>query len=139
MVMRARQRTISRREFLKDSAAITSGGAALRDFGSPQESAGGDFYVAVDGNDNWSGRLPSPNAGRTDGPFLTMAGARDAIRRIKGTGPVNHPLTVRIRGGRYSLREPFVLQSCRLGNRDVSHYICGLSRGEGTLQWRPCD
>ena len=31
-----------------------------------------EFYVAVDGNDGWSGKLPSPNATGTDGPFATL-------------------------------------------------------------------
>ena len=41
------------------------------------------FYVAVTGNDAWSGRLPRPNAKRTDGPIATLTGARDAIRKLK--------------------------------------------------------
>ncbi len=110
MLERAGQRSISRREFFKDSAVITAGGTSLRGFGGPQEGAGADFYVAVDGNDSWSGELPSPNAGETDGPFRTLAGARDAIRRFRNAGPVSRPWTVRIRGGRYSLHEPFILR-----------------------------
>ncbi len=41
------------------------------------------FYVAVNGGDRWSGRLPEPNAARTDGPLATLAGARDAVRRLE--------------------------------------------------------
>lgn len=108
--MRAGQRSISRREFLKDSAVITVGGASPGGFGGQLQSAEADFYVAVDGNDSWGGRLPSPNAGKTDGPFRTLARARDAIRYLKAAGPVNRSLTVRVRGGRYSLHESFVLR-----------------------------
>ena len=38
------------------------------------------LYVSVQGNDAWSGRLPEPNAAKTDGPFATLERARDAIR-----------------------------------------------------------
>ena len=43
-----------------------------------------DWYVAPDGNDAWTGLLPAPNADRTDGPFATLAKARDTIRPIPG-------------------------------------------------------
>ena len=47
------------------------------------ESKQADFYVATDGNDGWSGKLESPNADKTDGPFATLARARDAVRELK--------------------------------------------------------
>ncbi|MGA2496339.1 MAG: right-handed parallel beta-helix repeat-containing protein [Tepidisphaeraceae bacterium] len=69
------------------------------------------FYVAVDGNDAWSGRMAAANAGRTDGPLASLAGAREAIRRARaaaagGLGAV----TVQMRGGVYRLEAPFVLE-----------------------------
>ena len=63
---------------------------------------GGDFFIATTGNDAWSGTLPEPNADRTDGPFATFTGARDALRTLNRTGLV----TVRVRGGRYHVSEP---------------------------------
>ena len=41
------------------------------------------LYVATDGNDAWSGALKGPNATNNDGPFATIAHARDAIRQLK--------------------------------------------------------
>ena len=41
------------------------------------------FFVATDGDDAWSGAVPEPNAGRTDGPFATLTRARDAVRELK--------------------------------------------------------
>jgi hypothetical protein len=38
-----------------------------------------DFYVATRGRDTWSGRLAVPNAGRTDGPFASVARAQQAV------------------------------------------------------------
>ncbi|HEY5912131.1 MAG TPA: hypothetical protein VJA21_16125, partial [Verrucomicrobiae bacterium] len=38
------------------------------------------FYVATDGNDAWSGKLAAPNHAQTDGPFASLAAARDFFR-----------------------------------------------------------
>ncbi len=84
-----------------------------------------DFYVAANGNDNWSGTLSEPNAGKTDGPFATIERAQRAVRDLKlrvykpKKKPVEkrwigspHPLgegkdiLVLIREGYYSLAKP---------------------------------
>jgi hypothetical protein len=59
------------------------------------------FHVAPDGNDTWSGRLQRPNAGRTDGPLASLAGARDAVRKLKAQGALTEPVRVLIAGGTY--------------------------------------
>lgn len=41
------------------------------------------LYVATNGNDSWSGTLSQPNTTNTDGPKLTLYGARNAIRALK--------------------------------------------------------
>lgn len=41
------------------------------------------YYVAADGDDNWSGKLAKPNNQKTDGPFASIERARDAIRSLK--------------------------------------------------------
>jgi hypothetical protein len=63
------------------------------------------FFVAANGNDSWSGRLPEPNAGRTDGPFASLAAACRAARR-EGT---NQPRRIIVQAGQYFLDEPLVL------------------------------
>ena len=63
-----------------------------------------NLYVATNGNDAWSGRLPTPNADATDGPFATLEAARDAIRSLKQGG-----VTVWIRAGLYPLSQTFSL------------------------------
>jgi len=68
------------------------------------------FYVATDGNDQWSGRLAAANAQGTDGPLASLAGARDAIRRARAAGNISGPVTVRVRGGRYFMKGPLVLE-----------------------------
>lgn len=60
------------------------------------------LFVAVNGSDQATGR--SADRQESDGPLATLAGARDAIRRIKA----NVPVRVEIRGGSYELPEPLV-------------------------------
>ncbi len=68
-----------------------------------------NFYVSTEGSDRWSGNLAQPNAGNTDGPLASLAGARDAIRRLKSRGPLTEPVHVIVADGTYSLAEPLVL------------------------------
>ncbi len=68
------------------------------------------FYVAPGGNDRWSGRLAQANAEKTDGPLASLAGARDAVRRLKKQGPLQEPVRAVVAGGAYELREPVVFQ-----------------------------
>jgi len=83
-----------------------------------------DLYVSTRGDDRrWSGRVPEPNPGETDGPLATIAGARDVIKALRGSGrlptysgsgPVSigsfgdFPVTVWVREGRYPVTEPIV-------------------------------
>jgi hypothetical protein len=67
------------------------------------------LHVAPDGNDAWTGKLPRPNAQKTDGPLATLNGARDAIRGLKAAGPLREPVKVEIAAGEYALTETFVL------------------------------
>ncbi|MDZ4860049.1 MAG: right-handed parallel beta-helix repeat-containing protein [Candidatus Hydrogenedentes bacterium] len=67
------------------------------------------LYVAPNGNDAWTGALSAPNADGTDGPFATITGARDAIRRLKAT--VSAPIDVQIRAGIYRIAEPLTFTS----------------------------
>ena len=67
------------------------------------------FFVSPDGNDRWSGTLPAPNGTKTDGPFATPAGARDALRHLRQTGQLAGGVTVDIRGGTYAFDHSLTL------------------------------
>jgi parallel beta-helix repeat protein len=67
------------------------------------------FYVATNGNDQWSGTLSAPDSSRNDGPFATLQKARNAIRELKHNGSKD-AFTVLVRGGIYQLSETFVLE-----------------------------
>jgi hypothetical protein len=72
---------------------------------SPNEpahpAATADFFVSPRGNDEWSGRLADP--GEHDGPFATLTGARDAVRRLRKTHKPDKAIRVELRGGTYYL------------------------------------
>ena len=72
------------------------------------------FYVAQNGNDSWSGLLPAPNSGNTDGPFATLDRARAAIQPISkaGTAQVN----VQLRAGTYFLAATEMLTAADSGS-----------------------
>ncbi len=59
------------------------------------------LHVAPNGNDAWSGRFAEPNADRTDGPLATLAGARDAVRKLKAQGPLSEPVQILVADGVY--------------------------------------
>ena len=94
------------------------------------------LYVATNGNDTWSGKLPEPNAAGTDGPFATLRRAREAVRRLRdlpltpsetegggggvpdSDGNLPGPVTVQVRGGKYFLEETLVLGPEDSGTRE---------------------
>ena len=67
------------------------------------------LYVAPDGHDDWSGRLPTPNGAGDDGPFATVVAARDAIRALKAEQGLTESIAVLLREGTYTLTETLVL------------------------------
>ena len=76
------------------------------------------FFVSTEGNDAWSGKLEAPNADKTDGPFATIARARDAIRGMKSKQPLSEPVTVMVRGGTYYLDDTVVFNQKDTGTKD---------------------
>ena len=76
------------------------------------------LYIAVDGNDAWTGRLPSPNHQGTDGPFASFSRAREAVRELRKTRP-EVPVIVNVRGGMYRLRETLALTAEDSGSAEA--------------------
>jgi len=75
-------------------------------FASAEEGGARDsvYYVAVNGDDSWSGRLPQANEKLTDGPFATLKAACRAARKL-GTKQKK----IIIQQGQYFFDEPLVL------------------------------
>ena len=69
-----------------------------------------DFYVSANGKDGWSGRLAQPSRNGADGPFATLAQARDSVRALRQKDPARkEAITVVVSGGNSFLNEPLVL------------------------------
>jgi len=68
-----------------------------------------DLHVSPRGNDDWSGRLPAPNADHSDGPLATLNGARRAVRKLPR--PLTEAVHVIFAAGTYrtSLPAPIAL------------------------------
>ena len=73
------------------------------------KSGPGIFFVATNGNDQWSGTLAAPNWWRTDGPFATVQHSVEATRAL---APDQRAAGAKIfiRRGTYFLSEPLVLK-----------------------------
>ena len=95
-----------------------------------------DFYISLSGDDRWSGTLPEPNAGKTDGPFQTIKRAQKAVRELKSRVffPKDIPIEKRwigsphtlgrgkdilvyIREGHYFLSQPLIFGPADGGER----------------------
>jgi uncharacterized protein (TIGR03437 family) len=91
-----------------DNAVITTYGGAeaapaamITIQGSAPLPTSVTFYVALNGNDFWSGTLASPNSTNTDGPFASIDRARAMVQAISKAGLSQ--VSVQIRGGTYYL------------------------------------
>ena len=71
--------------------------------------ASAKFFVATNGNDQWSGQLAAPNRHQTDGPFASLDRARDELRKQKTAKRLPNGATVYLRGGLYELVKPLAL------------------------------
>jgi len=103
-----------------------------------------DFYVAPDGNDSWSGTVPTANRQRTDGPFATIGRAQQAVRELKKLvykdkqEPIEkrwigsphkfsdgHDILVLVRDGTYVLNEPLKFNPKDGGQRCETNFPSG--------------
>lgn len=68
------------------------------------ETHDADFYVALNGNDAWSGSMADANPDGTDGPLATIERARELVRALRAAEPDRQrPVIVSVRGGRHTL------------------------------------
>jgi hypothetical protein len=95
---------------------ILAGQAALAEAGQTALTAGAPeaiFYVALNGNDSWSGTLPTPNPTHTDGPFATFNQARLVVQSLNKAGLGR--VVVQFRAGTYFLRAIATLTAADAG------------------------
>jgi hypothetical protein len=92
------------------------------------------YYVATNGNDQWSGKLAARNGAGTDGPFATLLRARDEARKSR-----RRPVHIVVEPGSYYLAETLAL-----GPQDSGLVIEGdknqnvvVSGGRLVKDWKP--
>ena len=102
------------------------------------------FFVALDGNDSWSGMLAVPNAEASDGPFATLVAARNAVRKLKNSQDLDLPVTVMVREGKHHLDQPLLLGSNDGGSHDCPITYTAypnetpiISGGRRISSWKP--
>ena len=112
--------------------------------GNEREKMEATFFVATNGDDDWSGELAEPNAQGSDGPFATLTRARDAVRQLKAKGGPAESITVMVRGGKYYLGDTFVLSAIDGGTKgSPTSYTAYpgerpvLSGGRKVTGWKP--
>lgn len=80
-------------------------------------------YVAPTGEDYWSGRVPTTNAGRTDGPVKTLAvaqaRARAALAAMSAGTVTRGAVRVIIAPGEYALTAPLAFTPADSGTADA--------------------
>lgn len=67
------------------------------------------FYLSPVGNDNWTGTLERPNPDQSNGPFLTLNRARDAVRRLRAADSNLVDARIVVGDGIYMMTEPLEL------------------------------
>ncbi|MCM8760044.1 MAG: right-handed parallel beta-helix repeat-containing protein [Candidatus Omnitrophica bacterium] len=63
------------------------------------------IYVAINGNDSWSGKYQQPLPDKSDGPLASIQAARDKIRELRKHN-TSQKINVQIAAGRYQLKKP---------------------------------
>lgn len=96
------------------------------------------WYVSPSGND--------ANPGTCERPFATLYRARDAIRELKRDKPIEEPMTVYLRGGRFSLEKLLEFTPADAGTENCPITYCAyagekpiLSGGRPVTGWRKHD
>lgn len=78
------------------------------------------YYVAMNGRDTWSGKLPAPNKAGTDGPFATLIRAQQAARKAPENTPMDFGCArIFVRGGAYPQAQSFTLTQEDSGLHDT--------------------
>ena len=69
-----------------------------------------NLYVALNGNNSWSGRLETASLFNNDGPLATIEKAKTVVRELKLRQNSDRPIKISLRGGTYFLSQPIVFE-----------------------------
>ncbi len=79
------------------------------------------FFLSPEGNNRWSGGLSAPTRSRRNGPWASLAGARDNLRTLRTAGKVSGPVTLLVQDGCYELRETVEFTQEDVNPTEVGH------------------
>lgn len=87
-----------------------------------QSAEAQDFYISPQGSDQANGMAAKAGPADTNGPFLTLARAQQAVRDLKKNGQLKEAITVHIEAGYYQLSRPldFDIRDSGFAGREVS-------------------
>jgi hypothetical protein len=96
-------------------------------------------YVAVNGSDEWSGKLAAPNKSGTDGPLRTIEHAINVVRRARAEGALTQHARIVIRAGTYYLPRTIMLgaEDSRLTIEAAAGEQVVISGGRRVGGWKP--
>lgn len=85
------------------------------------------FHVAVNGQDDWSGRLETPVYDNTDGPLASIGEARNRIRELRKAGRLDSAIEVVVHAGLYEIKETLWFGPEDVGdmNTPVTYRVAG--------------
>lgn len=88
-----------------------------------------DFFVSPKGDDAWHGSIAQPNRSHSDGPFLTIKRALEAVRLFRSEhSDLKRPVTVLIRGGFYALQRPLKFTAADSGTAESPTIFAAYSK-----------
>jgi hypothetical protein len=103
------------------------------------------FYIAPNGNDEWTGNLLEPNADNSDGPLATLNGARMKVREYL-SGGIPGQVIVWVRGGEYVLDSTVIFKPEDSGTKEYPiHYRAWSNEtpvftgGKKLTNWKKCN
>lgn len=91
------------------------------------------YHVSTSGFDGWSGLISEANEAGTDGPFASVAGARDKIRLLRKSGMLDSNVEVIIHTGTYNVTETIKFQKEDLGNEATT--VTYRAAGDGEVRF----
>ena len=78
------------------------------------------FYVSLDGNDEWSGRLAEPNTEKTDGPFKSFQKAQRTVQVYRSSAEFDgQPTVVEVCPGTYELESDIQFTAADSGTENA--------------------
>ena len=98
--------TVSQSGNVSDSSIAPSSRISTTEKSTPLR-----FFVSLQGNDTWSGRLERPSSNGEDGPFRSLEAARDTVRNLPLERRRKQPIEICILPGTYVRKQPLILEA----------------------------